>query len=74
MIMSGVRIGKNAIIKKAVVGENVIINDGAQIGTVSDENNKYASSFCTNDIVLIEGEAKIDKNAIIPTGAMVEKE
>ena len=72
--MSGVKIGKNVIIKKAVIGENVVIEDGAQIGTVNDENNKYASAFCTNDIVLVEGDAVIEKNTIIPTGSMVEKE
>ena len=74
VIMSGVKIGKNAIIKKTVVGENVTICDNAQIGTVKDENNKYASALCTNDIVLIEGEVTIDKDTIIPTGSMVEKE
>ncbi len=74
VLMSGVSVGKNAIIKKAVIGENAVICDNAQIGTVSDKDNKYASSFCTDDIVLIEGEAFIEKNQIIPTGSMVEKE
>ena len=74
VIMSGVKIGKNAIVKKSVVGENVIIGDNAQIGTVNDENNPYASAFCTDNIVLIEGETVIKNDSIIPTGSMVEKE
>ena len=72
VIMSNVKIGKNVIIKKAVIGADAIISDGTQIGTVTAENNKHASPLCTNDIVLIEGGAKIHKNDIIPTGSMVE--
>ncbi|MBR3791842.1 MAG: glucose-1-phosphate adenylyltransferase, partial [Clostridia bacterium] len=74
VLMSGVKVGKNAIIKKAVIGENAIISENTQIGTITDKNNKYASNFCTNDIVLIEEGVKTKKNQIIPTGSMVEKE
>lgn len=74
VLMSGVKVGKNAIIKKAVIGENAIISENTQIGTITDKNNKYASNFCTNDIVLIEEGVKTQKNQIIPTGSMVEKE
>ncbi len=73
VLMPGVKVGKNAIIKKSVIGENAVISDNVQIGTLTDANNKYASGFCTNDIVLVEGGVKIDMNAIIPTGSMVEK-
>ena len=72
VIMSNVYIGKNVIIKKAVVGEGAVIGNGAQIGTVSAENNKHASELCTNDIILIEGGAKIRPKDVIPTGSMVE--
>ncbi len=74
VLMSGVKVGKNAIIKKSVIGENAIISENTQIGTITDKNNKYASNFCTNDIVLIEEGVKTQKNQIIPTGSMVEKE
>ncbi len=74
VLMSGVTVKKNAIVKKSVIGENVIISENTQIGTITDENNKYASNFCTNDIVLIEDGVKTEKNQIIPTGSMVEKE
>lgn len=74
VLMSGVTVKKNAIVKKSVIGENAIISENTQIGTITDANNKYASNFCTNDIVLIEDGVKTEKNQIIPTGSMVEKE
>lgn len=74
VLMSGVKVGKNAIIKKSIIGENAIISENTQIGTITDKNNKYASNFCTNDIVLIEEGVTTQKNQIIPTGSMVEKE
>lgn len=72
VIMSGSKIGKNAIIKKAVIGEGAVISDGVQIGTVSSSDNCYASNFCTQDIVLVEGKTSIANNKIIPTGSMVD--
>lgn len=74
VIMSGVKIEKNAIIKKAIVGEDAIIEENAHIGTTTDENNKFSSDYCTNDVVLIEGGAKVCKNLIVPTCSMYEKE
>lgn len=72
VIMSGAKIGKNVIIKKAIIGEGAQIEDGVQIGTVNSSDNKYASAYCTHDMVLVEGGAKISKNKIIPTNSMVE--
>ncbi len=74
VLMSGVTVKKNAIIKKSVIGQNAIISENTQIGTITDKDNKYASNFCTNDIVLIEEGVITKKNQIIPTGSMVEKE
>jgi glucose-1-phosphate adenylyltransferase len=72
VIMSGVKIGKNAVIKKAVIGPECIIGDNVQIGVSCDENNKYSSHLCTDDIVLLEGGCEIAAGADIPKGSMVE--
>ncbi|MDY3928948.1 MAG: glucose-1-phosphate adenylyltransferase [Clostridia bacterium] len=74
VIMSGAKIGKNVIIKKAIIGEDAVIGDGTQIGTVTEDNNPFASHLCTDNIVLIEGGTNIEKNTVIPTGSMVESE
>lgn len=74
VVMPGVKIGKNVVIKNTVIGPKAQIADGAKIGTVSEDNNRYASDMCTHNLVLIEGGAKIADGAVIPTGSMVEAE
>ena len=70
--MSDVRIGKNAVIHKAVIGPECIIGENAKVGTTSCEDNKYASHLCSDDIVLLEGGCKVNDGAEIPKGSMVE--
>ena len=72
VIMEGAVIGKNVLIEKAIIGEGVIVGDGAKIGISEDENNIYKSPMCDNGIVLVEGGVKIEKDAVIPKGSMVE--
>ncbi len=74
VIMPGVKIGRGAIVEKAVVGANAVIGEGAHIGAPAEENNKYASKYCTNGIVLIEGGAVIGENEEIAAESMVEIE
>lgn len=74
VIFPGAVIGKNVKIEKAVIGQGAVINDGAEIGTVEDSNNKYASAMCTHGIVLIEGGARVKAGEIVPKGSMVENE
>lgn len=74
VVMPGAKIGKNVIIKNAVIGEKAQIADGAKIGTVTEDNNRFESAMCTHGLVLIEGRAKVLENEIIPTGSMVETE
>jgi len=71
VIMPGAIIGKNAIIKKTIIGPGAVIGDGVKIGTENIENNPYASPMCTHDIVLVEGNVKIEDNAVIGCGSMV---
>lgn len=72
VIFPGAVIGKNVKIEKAVIGQGAVINDGAEIGTIEDSNNKYASAMCTQGIVLIEGGAEVTAGEIVPKGSMVE--
>lgn len=72
VIFPGAVIGKNVKIEKSVIGQGAVINDGAEIGTVEDSNNKYASAMCTQGIVLIEGGAEVKAGEIVPKGSMIE--
>lgn len=74
VIMSGVKIGKNAILKKTVVGVGAVLEDGVVSGINDDPESPYISGMCTNGLVLIEGGATISENTDIPRGAMVEVE
>ncbi len=74
VIMPGATIGKNVKIEKTVIGSNAVVEDGAQVGTVEKEDNKYASAMCTHGIVLLEGGSVVSANAEIPKGSMVTAE
>lgn len=74
VVMPGVHIGENVIIKNSVIGAGASISDGAKIGITEDENNKFASSMCADGLVLIEANAKIFTDEVIPVGSMIEAE
>ena len=65
-------IGNNVKIEKAVIGQGAQIGDGAEIGLLEVEDNKYASGMCTHGIVLIEGNVEIGAGETIPKGSMIE--
>ncbi len=71
VIMPGAKIGKNVIIKKAIIGPGAKIGDGAKLGTETIADNKYASNYCTNDLILIESDATVQENEVIGCGSMV---
>ncbi len=72
VIMPGVKIGKGAVVQKAVIGSGAVIGENSRIGVIDDENNKYASKYCSQGIVLIEGGTKIEDSSEIARNSMVE--
>lgn len=74
VIMSGAVIGNNVKISRAIIGEGVEVADGARIGLDEKEDNEYKSPMCSGGIVLIEGGVKIEKDAVIAKGSMVESD
>jgi len=74
VIMPNVKIGAGARIEKTIIGPDAVVGEGAIIGVNESENNPYASSMCTDGIVLLEGGVNIAPNTEIYKGAMVEKD
>lgn len=71
VIMPGAVIGKHVVIRKSIIGSGAVVKNGAQIGTENVTDNKYASKFCTHDLILVESGAVIEENEIIGCGSMV---
>ncbi len=74
VIMPNVKIGAGAVIEKAVIGPGAVIGENVKIGVHASEDNPYASSMCTDGIVLLQGGVTIADNTEIFKGAMVEIE
>ncbi len=72
VIMPDVKIGKNVVARKTLIGAGAVIEDGAVLGVNDDPESKYISGMCTNGLVLIEGGVTVPQNADIPKGSMVE--
>lgn len=73
VIMPGAVIGDGAVIEKSVIGVNAVIGAGAKIGiSAESEENPYKSDYCTNGIVLVEGNAEVAPDGDIPKGSMVQ--
>jgi glucose-1-phosphate adenylyltransferase len=72
VIMPDVKIGKNVIANKTLIGAGAVIEDGAVLGVNEDEKSEYISGMCTHGLVLIEGGVTVSENADIPKGSMVE--
>lgn len=73
VIMPGAKIGNNVVIEKAMIGGDAVIGDGAKIGVTEQKDNRYASAFCTQGLVLIESGAVIPDGSEIAKGSMVER-
>lgn len=71
VIFPNVRICEDAVLEKAIVGEGAVIGKGVQIGLESSEDNPYSSHLCTNEIVLINNNIKIEDGAKIYKNSMV---
>lgn len=72
VLMPGVKVGRGAVIEKSLIGADAVIGANARIGVSEDENNKYASKYCTHGIVLIESGVVIEDNAEIAKESSVE--
>lgn len=71
VIFPNARICEDAVLEKAIVGEGAVIGKGVQIGLESSEDNPYSSHLCTNEIVLINNNIKIEDGAKIYKNSMV---
>ena len=47
MILSNVKIGRNAIVRRAILDKNVVVDDGAQVGV--DTEADLARGFTVSD-------------------------
>ncbi len=74
VIMPNVKIGAGVVIEKAIIGPGTVIGDGAVIGVNEAADNPYASSMCTDGIVLLQGGIILDPNTEVYKGSMVEND
>ena len=72
LLGSGVKIGKGAKIRNAIVAADSIIGEYAQIGLTDD--GKYASKYCSGGVTLIGAEVKIGKRVVIGKNNMVTED
>lgn len=70
VVLPNAEIGKNCLVKKAIIGENAIIGDGSQIG-VPLHDGETVDNRLTGDIVLIGSDVTIPAGSVIPCGAVV---
>ncbi len=66
-------IGKNCVVKKAIIGENVVIGDGCTVGGPLREGETVDNRL-TDDITLIGNDVTIPAGTYIPQGAVVNAE
>lgn len=71
VIFPNAHICEDVILEKTIVGEGAVIGKGVQAGIESSENNPYSSHLCTNEIVLINNNIKIEGGTIIFKNSMV---
>ena len=73
VVMYGAVIEDGAVVNKAVIGPDAVISAGAVIGSKDEQADKSSlSPMCTQDIVLVAGNAKVEKNKKIACGSMIE--
>ena len=71
VLMPGAKICKNAIINKAIIGENSIVGECAEVGAERlPEDGGYDTSL-TGDITLIASGTVIASNSRVPVGMIV---
>ncbi len=64
ILMPGVKVGKNAIVRKAIVAENTVIQEGAQIGVPARPGEKV-------EIINEAGITVIEDNVTVPAGMRI---
>ena len=70
VVFPNAEIGKNCLVKKAIIGENAIIGDNVQIG-VPPKDGETVDNKLTGDIALIGNDVTVPAGAIIPRGAVI---
>ena len=70
VIMPGVTIGKGAIVRKAIIGENTIVEPGAKIGVPAKPGEKVEISN-ENGITVIEDNVTVPKTMRIVQGTVL---
>jgi glucose-1-phosphate adenylyltransferase len=55
VLLPGVRIGKGAIVRRAILDKNVIVPDGAQLGVDLDEDRRRYTVSAEGVVVLGKG-------------------
>jgi glucose-1-phosphate adenylyltransferase len=53
VILQDVRIGHNAVVRRAIIDKNVVIPDGARIGVDLDEDRRRGMTVSDSGIVVI---------------------
>lgn len=71
VVMPGTVIGKNVKIEKAVIGSGAVISDGACLGMPENEQNPYASSMCTDGLILVGNDTVISENRMVARNSMI---
>ena len=61
VIFGGCRIGRNAVVRRAILDKNVIIPDGVEIG-VDHEHDRARGFFVENGITVIPKNTKVPAN------------
>ncbi len=73
VVFPNAEIGKNCLVKKAIIGENAVIGDGVVIGAEL-RDGETVDNHLTGDIALIGNDVTIPKGTVIPRGAVVTAE
>lgn len=71
ILMPYASVGKNARVKKAIIGENASVGENAEVGLKADSS---VDNSLTGDIALIAGDVKLEKNSSVPKGAVIRTE
>ena len=71
VVLPGARIGANAVVKKAIVGENAVVGENAFVGAPPVEGDPPYDTSLTGDITLVASNTSIRAGARVPAGMIV---
>ena len=69
VLLSGACVKAGAKVHKAILAENSVIGEKAQVGFGTDD--KYQSKYCSGGVSLIGPNVQIDKGEVIAENSMV---